>query len=70
MEFASVDCADAGIVSDVGANRWQIGAGWFVIPGLLVKGEYVDQKYIGYPQENVKNGGRFKGTMLEGVVAF
>ncbi len=25
----------AGIVNDVGANRWEIGAGWFVIPGLL-----------------------------------
>ena len=36
--------------------------------GLLVKGEYVDQKYFGYPQDNIKNGGRFKGTMLEGVV--
>jgi hypothetical protein len=68
--YNRVDGNLAGIVSDVGANRWQIGAGWFVIPGLLVKGEYVDQKYVGYPQENIKNGGRFKGTMLEGVVAF
>jgi hypothetical protein len=68
--YNRVDGKLAGIVSDVGANRWQIGAGWFVIPGLLVKGEYVDQKYVGYPQDNIKNGGRFKGTMLEGVVAF
>jgi len=68
--YNRVDGNLAGIVSDVGANRWQIGAGWFVIPGLLVKGEYVDQKYVGYPQDNIKNGGRFKGTMLEGVVAF
>jgi hypothetical protein len=60
----------AGIVSDVGANRWEIGAGWFVIPGLLMKAEYVDQKYFGYPTDSIKNGGRFRGTMLEGVVAF
>ena len=60
----------AGIVNDLGANRWEFGAGWFVIPGLLVKGEYVDQKYFGYPVDNIKNGGHFKGTMLEGVVAF
>jgi len=68
--YNRVDGNLAGIVSDVGANRWQIGAGWFVIPGLLVKGEYVDQKYVGYPTDNIKNGGRFRGTMLEGVVAF
>ena len=55
---------------DVGADRWQLGAGWFVLPGLLAKAEYVDQKYVGYPAANVRNGGRFKGFMLEGVVAF
>ena len=60
----------AGISGDVGAKRWQIGAGWFILPGLLAKAEYVDQKYFGYPAANIKNGGRFKGVMLEGVVAF
>lgn len=57
-------------MKNVGAERWQIGAGWFILPGLLAKGEYVEQKYFGYPATNVKNGGRFKGLMLEGVVAF
>ena len=60
----------AGIANKVGADRWQIGAGWFILPGLLAKGEYVDQKFFGYPAANVKNGGRFQGFMLEGVVAF
>ena len=54
----------------VGADRWQIGGGWFVLPGLLAKVEYVDQKYFGYPANVIRNGGRFKGFMLEGVVAF
>jgi hypothetical protein len=54
----------------VGADRWQIGGGWFILPGLLAKGEYVDQKFFGYPPASVKNGGRFRGFMLEGVVAF
>jgi hypothetical protein len=54
----------------VGADRWQIGGGWFILPGLMAKGEYVDQKFFGYPPANVKNGGRFQGFMLEGVVAF
>ena len=60
----------AGIPGDVGAKRWQVGAGWFITPGLLAKAEYVNQKYFGYPTANIKNGGEFKGLMLEGVVAF
>ena len=59
-----------GIPGEVGAERWQVSAGWFVIPGVLAKVEYVDQKYNNYPAANLRNGGRFKGFMAEGVVAF
>ena len=59
-----------GIADKVGANRYQLSAGWFILPGLLAKGEYVSQKYTGYPTANIKNGGRFNGMMVEGVVAF
>ena len=59
-----------GITGDVGAERWEVGGGWFLLPGLLTKLEYVNQKYFGYPDTNIKNGGRFNGFMLEGVVAF
>lgn len=60
----------AGIPGDVGAERWQVSGGWFILPGLLAKVEYVDQKYTGYPPANLKNGGRFRGLMAEGVVTF
>jgi hypothetical protein len=60
----------SGITGDVGANRWQFGGGWFITPNVLAKGEYVDQEYFGYPAANIKNGGKFKGMMLEGVIAF
>jgi hypothetical protein len=60
----------AGVTGDVGANRWQLAGGWFITANLLAKVEYVNQKYVGYPQANIKNGGKFKGMMLEGVVAF
>jgi hypothetical protein len=59
-----------GITGDVGANRWQFGGGWFVTPNILAKAEYVNQKYFGYPASNIKNGGKFNGIMLEGVIAF
>jgi hypothetical protein len=60
----------AGIRNDVGARRWQLGAGWFITANLLAKAEYVKQTYFGYPASNIKNGGEFKGMMFEGVVAF
>jgi len=60
----------AGVTGDVGAERWQVGAGWFITANLLAKAEYVNQTYSGYPAANIKNGGKFKGMMLEGVVAF
>ena len=59
-----------GIPGEVGAKRWQASAGWFITAGLLAKAEYVDQKYFGYPETNSKNGGHFRGFMLEGVVGF
>jgi len=60
----------ADITNKVGANRWQVAGGWFVTPNILMKAEYVTQEYAGYPPANIKNGGKFHGTMLEGVVAF
>ena len=60
----------AGMVDDVEAARVQIGGGWFITGGLLVKAEYVSQKFSDYPSTSIRNGGQFKGMMLEGVVAF
>jgi hypothetical protein len=60
----------ADITNQVGANRWQVAGGWFITPNILMKAEYVTQEYTGYPPANIKNGGKFHGTMLEGVVAF
>ncbi len=60
----------AGNPAEVGAERWQLSAGWFVIPGVLAKVEYVNQEYFGYPATNIRNGGRFNGLIAEGVIAF
>src|SRR3979409_2636173 len=62
--------AIAGITGQVGANPWECGGGWFITPHVLAKAEYVNQKYFGYPDTNIKNGGKFNGMMLEGVIAF
>ena len=60
----------AGITENVGANRWQLAAGWFITPNVLMKGEYVTQTYNGFPVTNIRNGGQFHGVIMEGVIAF
>ena len=59
-----------GIAGEVGANRWQVGAGWFVTANILAKAEYVTQTFVGYPASHIRNGGKFNGFMLEGVIGF
>jgi hypothetical protein len=55
---------------DVRVTRTQIGGGWFLTPNILTKIEYVNQKYLGFPTTDIRNGARFKGFMIEGAVAF
>ena len=59
-----------GMTEKVGADRSQFGAGWFLTPNVLLKGEWVTQKYNDFPTTDIRNGGRFKGFMVEGVVSF
>lgn len=55
---------------DVNVKRTQVGGGWFLTPNVLTKVEYVTQKYNDFPTTDIRNGGQFKGFMVEGVVAF
>ncbi len=59
-----------GIAGDVNVDRVQMGGGWFITPGILMKAEYVTQKYNDFPTTDIRSGGKFNGWMLEGVVAF
>jgi hypothetical protein len=59
-----------GITPEVSVDRYQFGGGWFVTPNILTKLEYVNQKYNDFPTADIRNGGKFKGFMIEGVVAF
>jgi len=59
-----------GITNKVSVDRFEIGGGWFITPAVLAKIEYVNQKYNDFPSNNILNGGRFKGFMLEGVIGF
>ena len=56
--------------ADTKTTRQQLSAGWFITPAVMVKGEYMTQKYTGFPTWDIRNGGKFDGFMIEGVVAF
>jgi len=60
-----------GVNTDVDVNRLNFGGGWFVTPSLLMKVEYVTQDYKGFTgAADTRNGGKFNGFMIEGVLAF
>ncbi len=59
-----------GTRKDVSVNRTAFGAGWFITKNILVKGEYVVQKYKDFPTGNILEDGEFKGFVLQGVIAF
>jgi len=60
----------AGTTTDVGADRWQLAAGWYITDNIVLKGEYITQTYNGYAPTSILNGGKFHGLMIEGAVAF
>jgi hypothetical protein len=60
----------AGIANDISVKRYQVGGGWFVTPNVLSKIEFVRQNYENFPTNDIRNGGKFQGFMVEGVVAF
>ncbi len=59
-----------GFTDKVGATRYQMGGGWFITPNVLMKAEWVNQKYNDFPTTDIRSGGKFKGFVVEGVVAF
>jgi acetyltransferase-like isoleucine patch superfamily enzyme len=55
---------------DLEVRRTAVSAGWFLTRNLLTKVEYVTQEYDGFAATDIRNGGRFNGFLVEGVIAF
>jgi hypothetical protein len=68
--YNKVSGTPQGFTQEVSVDRSQVGGGWFVTPLIVLKGEWVTQKYNDFPTTDIRNGGRFKGFVVEGVVAF
>ena len=60
----------SGLTSDVDVNRFALAAGWFPTKNLLLKGEYVTQKYENFPGTDYRNQGAFDGISIQAVVGF
>ena len=54
---------------DIEISRFQLGAGWFMTKNILIKAEYVSQKYDGFSSGAFEDG-KFDGFMLETVISF
>ncbi|MCK0125192.1 hypothetical protein MWU76_12360 [Gelidibacter sp. F2691] len=55
---------------DVEISRFQIAGGWFMTKNILMKVEYVNQKYDGYKANSNFADGKFNGLMAEAVISF
>lgn len=54
--------------TDQSIDRIQLGAGWFLTPNVMLKAEYVDQKYNDFA--NFGSDAGFKGLMVETAISF
>ncbi len=68
--YNKVSGALATSLQEVSLDRVQIGAGWFMTPNMVVKGEYVIQNYNDFAPTDIRNGGKFSGLMIEAAVGF
>ncbi|TCC90622.1 hypothetical protein EZ428_12925 [Pedobacter frigiditerrae] len=55
---------------DVKVDRIAFAAGWFMTKNILLKGEYVTQKYKDFPTADYRSAGKFKGYVIQAVVGF
>lgn len=56
--------------SDVKINRAEFSAGWFLTKNIMLKGEYVTQKYKDFGATDIRHGGKFDGFVFQAAVGF
>jgi len=59
-----------GISAPVTIERTAFSAGWFLTKNILLKGEYVTQKYEKFPSSDVRNSGKFDGYVIAATIGF
>ncbi len=59
-----------GTRQDVKVERKALAAGFFVTKNVLLKAEYVTQKYEDFPATDLRSNGKFDGFVIEGTIGF
>jgi len=59
-----------GITNRVNVNRTQIAGGWFPLPYLLLKAEFVNQNHNDYPVDHILHEGHFHGVTIQAALGF
>ncbi|WP_374165895.1 hypothetical protein [Arcticibacter sp. MXS-1] len=55
---------------EVKIDRTAFAAGWFITKNILLKGEYVTQKYKDFAPNDIRYGGKFDGFVIQAAVGF
>ena len=59
-----------GVYDDIRVDRTAFAAGWFITQNILMKAEYVTQRYNDFPSTDTRSNGKFQGWVVEGVIGF
>lgn len=59
-----------GVYDRVKVERTSIAVGWFVTQNILMKAEYVTQRYKDFPSTDIRSNGKFEGWVVEGIIGF
>ncbi|MDB5144915.1 MAG: hypothetical protein JWQ66_3628 [Mucilaginibacter sp.] len=70
FRYNTVTALLQGYTTNVTVNREAGSFGWFMTKNIMMKAEYVNQSYQGYPSANILNGGNFHGAVLEASIGF
>jgi hypothetical protein len=71
--IASMRLANTAAITytdNVKVDRTALAGGWFLTKNILLKAEYVIQKYKDFPVQDYRSSGQFKGYVVEAVVGF
>ncbi len=68
--YNTVTATLPGSLTDITINRIVASAGWFLTRNIMMKAEYVTQEYKNFPSNDINNGGKFSGFIVEAALGF
>jgi hypothetical protein len=66
--YNNVQAELKGIAAPVTIDRVAFSGGWFLTKNILLKGEYVTQKYKDFPATDYRSGGKFDGYVIAATI--